>query len=99
MVGQLVKSASEKSPQSGTKTIAARYLSAAHRDDPSDGCPLAALGSEIARGDEKTRAAGTQAFLRLVDVIAGQFSNTPPKIAEGRALGGGCTIVGAGTLG
>jgi len=58
-------SASKKSPQSGLKTIASTYLSAAHRDDPSDGCPLAALGSEMARADEATRAAATEAFLKL----------------------------------
>jgi TetR/AcrR family transcriptional repressor of nem operon len=37
---------SNKSPQSGLKARVAKYLSPAHRDDPSAGCPLAALGSE-----------------------------------------------------
>src|ERR1700756_4355018 len=31
---------SNKSPQSGLKARAAKYLSPAHRDDPSPGCPL-----------------------------------------------------------
>jgi len=65
LVGRLAASASKKSPQSGLKTIASTYLSAAHRNDPSDGCPLAALGSEMARADEATRAAATEAFLKL----------------------------------
>src|SRR3954468_7509905 len=34
----------------------ASYLSARHRDDPAGGCPLAALGTELARCDGKTRA-------------------------------------------
>src|SRR6266852_3201739 len=47
----------------GLEAVVAKYLSTAHRDDPSHGCPLAALGSEIARCDEKTRAASTEGFL------------------------------------
>src|SRR6266566_5816567 len=47
---------SNKSPKNGLKGRVAQYLSPAHRDDPSAGCPLAALGSEISRCDEKTRA-------------------------------------------
>src|SRR5277367_3853552 len=63
---------SNKSPQNGLRARVAKYLSAAHRDDPSAGCPLVALGSEIARSDEKTRAVATRAFLDLVDIIAAE---------------------------
>ena len=35
------------------------YLSTGHRDNPAPGCPLSAIGSELARSDEKTRAAVT----------------------------------------
>ena len=86
---------SNKSPQSGLKGLVAKYLSEAHRDDPADGCPLAALGSEIARCDEKTRAAATEAFLRLVDIIAGQFGKTRPDVAKRRALVAASTMIGA----
>jgi TetR/AcrR family transcriptional repressor of nem operon len=55
------------SQQRGLKPIVENYLSAAHRDDPAGGCPLAALGSEIARGDQGTRAAATHSLLELVD--------------------------------
>jgi TetR/AcrR family transcriptional repressor of nem operon len=48
MVEQLAALASKKSPQSGLKTIAENYLSAAPRDETADGCPLAALGREMA---------------------------------------------------
>ena len=43
-------------------TIAAAisgYLSAQHRDHPASGCPLSAIGSELARTDAKTRDAAT----------------------------------------
>src|ERR1700686_2297656 len=77
---------SNKSPQKGLRPLVAKYLWAAHRDDPADGCPLSALGSEIARCDEKTRAAATQAFLELVDIIAAEFGKTRPDVAKRRAL-------------
>ena len=37
---------------------AAAYLSTGHRDNPATGCPLSAIGSELARSDEKTLAGG-----------------------------------------
>src|ERR1700758_3448027 len=50
----------------------AAYLSTRHRDDPASGCPLAAVGSELPRTDKKTRAAATEGFKRLVDILAGK---------------------------
>src|SRR5258708_25716257 len=60
--------AADKPSKGGLEVIVAKYLSTAHRDDPSHGCPLAGLGSELARGDEKTRATSTEGFLQLVDM-------------------------------
>jgi TetR/AcrR family transcriptional repressor of nem operon len=98
LVEQLAASASRKSPHQGLKTIVENYLSAAHRDEPADGCPLAALGSEMARGDERTRAAATQALLKLVGVIASQFGKTRPDVARRRALVAAATMIGALTM-
>ena len=98
LVEQLAAAASGKSPQRGLKTIVENYLTAAHRDEPADGCPLAALGSEMARADERTRAAATQAFLKLVGVIASQFGKTRPDVARRRALVAAATMIGALTM-
>ena len=98
LVAQLAAAASRKSPQRGLKTIVENYLSAAHRDDPADGCPLAALGSEMARADERTRAAATQAFLKLAGVIAAQFERTRPEVARRQALAAAATMIGALTM-
>src|SRR5262245_16320522 len=43
---QLAASSSKKSPRDGLKTIVKRYLGAAHRDEPEDGCPVAARSEE-----------------------------------------------------
>src|SRR5712671_3174653 len=95
---QLAASTSKKSPRDGLKTIVEKYLSAAHRDEPADGCPVAALGSEIARGDERTRAAATQGFLKFVEIIASQFGKTRPDLARRQALVAAATMIGALTM-
>src|SRR4029077_18095283 len=98
LVEQLAASASRKSPQRGLKTIVEKYLSAAHGEEPADGCPLAALGSEMARADKRTRAAATQAFLKLVGVIAPKFGKTRPDVGRKRALVAAATMIGALTM-
>jgi len=98
LVEQLAAATFRKSPKQGLKTIVENYLSAAHRDEPADGCPLAALGSEMARADEGTRAAATQAFLKLVGVIASQFGKARPDLARRRALVAASTMIGALTM-
>ena len=95
---ELAASTSKKSPRRGLKMIVEKYLSAAHRDEPMDGCPVAALGSEIARGDQRTRAAATQGFLKLAEIIASQLRKTRPDVARRRALVAVATMIGALTM-
>jgi TetR/AcrR family transcriptional repressor of nem operon len=77
---------------------AAAYLSTDHRDNPAAGCPLSAIGSELARSDQKTRAVATAGFLRLVEIMAGQFGKIPPAVARRRALVAVSTMIGALTM-
>jgi len=77
---------------------AAAYLSTGHRDNPPTGCPLSAIGSELARSDEKTRAAATAGFLRLVEIMAAQLGKLPPATARRRALVAVSTMIGALTM-
>ena len=78
--------------------IAAAYLSTGHRANPATGCPLSAIGSELARSDEKTRAAATAGFLKLVEIMAGQCGKLPPAPARRRALVAVSTLIGALTM-
>lgn len=73
----------------------AAYLSTRHRDEPSSGCPLAAIGSELARTDEKTRQAATEGFERLVEILAEKSGD---KDARRRALVAVSTMIGALTM-
>src|SRR5260221_3501969 len=75
--------------------FAAQYLSPDHRDNPSTGCPLPALGSEIARSDEHTRAVATQVFRQLVDALAKPAGKARSAAAERKALVALSTMVGA----
>jgi len=95
---ELAAAASRKSPPRGLKAIVEKYLAAAHRDEPADGCPVAALGSEIARGDERTRAAATLALLKFVEIIGSQFDKTRPDVARRRAWIAAATMIGAVTI-
>lgn len=56
-----------------------RYVSRAHRDRPRTGCPLAALGSELARRDERTRNAAIEGFLQLSRLIASHLETVPSR--------------------
>ncbi|MDB5307927.1 MAG: acrR 2 [Gemmataceae bacterium] len=82
----------------GPGAAAASYLSTWHRDNPAEGCPLSAIGSELGRCDEKARAEATDGFQKLVEVMAGQFGKTPPAAARRRALVAVSTMIGALTM-
>jgi TetR/AcrR family transcriptional repressor of nem operon len=97
---QLVAEARAEAVETILKRLAAAaaYLSTGHRDNPATGCPLSAIGSELARSDEKTRAAATAGFLKLVEIMAGQFGQIPPTTARRRALVAVSTMIGALTM-
>jgi TetR/AcrR family transcriptional repressor of nem operon len=82
----------------GGASVAETYLSTSQRDNPSSSCPLAAIGSELGRSDEKTRAVATEGFLKLVDITAGQFGKAKPADARRRALVAVSTMIGALTM-
>jgi TetR/AcrR family transcriptional repressor of nem operon len=82
----------------GLEALVTEYLSPRHRDNPADGCPFAALGSEIARSNDELRAAATEGFMKVVDVVAGQFKRTRPDLAKQRAVVAMSTMIGALTM-
>jgi TetR/AcrR family transcriptional repressor of nem operon len=96
-VGVLIGKA-KAAASAGPGAAAATYLSTAHRDHPATGCPLAAIGSELARSDEQTRAVATDGFRKLVGIMAGQFGKIPPDRARRRALVAVSTMIGALTI-
>jgi TetR/AcrR family transcriptional repressor of nem operon len=73
------------------------YLSEAHLKSES-GCPFVALGSELARAGREVRDVASDAFLKLVDVIAAHLDDVGPVAAKKEALVLLSTMVGAMSL-
>jgi TetR/AcrR family transcriptional repressor of nem operon len=73
------------------------YLSEAHLHSESC-CPFVSLGSELARAGQEVRDVATDAFLKLVDVIAAQLDDVGPVAAKKEALVFLSTMVGAMSL-
>jgi TetR/AcrR family transcriptional repressor of nem operon len=82
----------------GLKEMAASYLSTIHRDNPSEGCLLAGLGSELARSGDKTRAAASTGVVKLAEVIAEEYSRSKPETAKAQSLVALSAMIGAITL-
>jgi AcrR family transcriptional regulator len=63
------------------------YLSPHHRDQPSTGCPSAALLDEIGRCDDAVRDSYTGGVQYIVDAVAAHLSPHDPAAARTSALG------------
>jgi AcrR family transcriptional regulator len=55
--------------------IVRAYLSRQHFDDVENSCPMVALPSDVARGDEKVKAAFETVFKAMVDVLGREVRN------------------------
>jgi TetR/AcrR family transcriptional repressor of nem operon len=75
-----------------------QYVSRAHRDQPRTGCPLAALGSELARRDKRTRHAAMEGFLQLSRLIARHLETGPFRERAEQSMAIVSAMVGAVTL-
>jgi len=74
--------------EGGLDAFLAAYLSRRHRDEPGDGCPMAALASEIPRREDALQGrfgAGVAAYVdALADALHAQGIAAPE--ARGRAI-------------
>jgi TetR/AcrR family transcriptional repressor of nem operon len=63
---EALQHATEHGGENAFSAVASTYLSATHRDDPADGCLLAALGAEAARHDSPVRSVFTKGVRSVV---------------------------------
>ena len=98
MVDRLSRLTTHKSGRQAVKALAEFYLSQEHRDNPGAGCPLAAIGSELARMDANTRAAVTESFTQWIEILKTQYEGSKPSEAKKKALVAASTMLGALTL-
>src|SRR6185369_8908500 len=80
--------------EDGLETALDAYLSPEHRDDPGQGCPLAALLPELARQPLETRRIYADNFLALIRELASALpANT--KDPEAVAMAIYATLIGS----
>ncbi|UFX42555.1 TetR/AcrR family transcriptional regulator [Bradyrhizobium sp. 41S5] len=88
------KVTAEVPPEKRLATMVDGYLSAAHRDDPGQGCAVPALGAEIARESPKTRKAFALKLDQMIDMMADQIQDVPRKTARKQAMATLATMMG-----
>lgn len=74
------------------------YLSSKHLSNVSQGCPFAALGSELSRGSPEVREAATVGLKGVVDALAKEGLAGGDNDAWSRALGVATSMIGALTM-
>jgi TetR/AcrR family transcriptional repressor of nem operon len=81
-------------PEKRLATIVNSYLSPLHRDNPGHGCAIPTLGAEIARESPKARKAFAAKLDQMIDMIAAQIPEIPPKAARKQAMAAVATMMG-----
>ncbi len=76
----------------GRKAYADRYLSLWHRDNPGDGCTMAALAQEVARSTPELKAAFGKGF---EEILSAQGGDRKEAILQTAALLGGVVLARA----
>ena len=78
------------SPDAGPQIVRA-YLSQQHFDDVENSCPMVALPSDVARSDQKVKAAFENVFRAMVTVLGRAVKNTTqPTKDTAMAIAGLC---------
>jgi TetR/AcrR family transcriptional repressor of nem operon len=76
----------------GRKAYADRYLSTRHRDNPGDGCTMAALAQEVARSGPEIKEAFERGFEEILSTAGGDRKEA---IFQAAALLGGVVLARA----
>jgi TetR/AcrR family transcriptional regulator, transcriptional repressor for nem operon len=90
--------AASENPDDPLGAVIGFYLSTGHREEKMDGCPVVALGSDVARQGTDVKAvfeAGIKAYL---DVLSRLIADTDSQESRGKAIAILSTMVGAVTL-
>jgi TetR/AcrR family transcriptional repressor of nem operon len=91
-------SAIAENPDDPLGAVIAFYLSAGHRDEKLDGCPVVALGSDAARQGASVKAAFEDGIKAYLEVLGPLFPQTDGEDTNGKAMVALSTMVGAMTL-
>ena len=90
--------AAAENPDDPLGAVIAFYLSAGHREEKMDGCPVVALGSDAARQGTDVRAAFEGGIKTYLEVLGRLIAETDGEDRRGKAMAILSTMVGAVTL-
>ncbi|MCW5657378.1 MAG: TetR/AcrR family transcriptional regulator [Burkholderiaceae bacterium] len=94
-VAMLERFAAQAPPKESFEALVKAYLSKAHLDRAESGCPVAALGSEMARQAPEVRRAATRRIKEMIDLVGRHSPGWGQPGAHERALVAAATMVGA----
>jgi TetR/AcrR family transcriptional regulator, transcriptional repressor for nem operon len=80
------------------KAIVAGYLAISHRDDPGNGCVLAALGADVARKGPAVRHAVTEGIRPFIELLTRSVPGGSRAARRKKALTIYASLVGAMVL-
>ena len=82
----------QRSNKNSKESYADRYLSRRHRDNPGDGCTMAALAQEVARSTPELKSAFEQGFEDILSAKGGDRNEAIFRVA---AMMGGVVLARA----
>jgi TetR/AcrR family transcriptional repressor of nem operon len=85
----------DQAPGDPLEALAATYLTPKHRDGTGRGCPMAALGSEIARQAPPVRRAFTDELRPFLDYLSRNVQGNSNNLRRQKALATYAGLVGA----
>ena len=85
-------------PDDPLGAVIAFYLSAGHREEKLDGCPVVALGSDAARQGAGVKAAFEDGIKAYLEVLGPLLPKTNGEDSNGKAMVVLSTMIGALTL-
>ena len=85
----------ESGGKKGLSAVASAYLSPAHRDQPGEGCVLAALGAEAARRGSPVRSAFTRGVRSALELLTRLSPDKSERARRKRALAAYASMIGA----
>jgi TetR/AcrR family transcriptional regulator, transcriptional repressor for nem operon len=90
--------AAAENPDDPLGAVIAFYLSADHREEKMDGCPIVALGSDAARQGADVKSAFEAGIKAHLEVLGRFIAETDGEESSGKAMAILTTMVGAVTL-
>lgn len=84
-----------QAPDNPIEALASHYLNSRHRDNAGRGCPMAALGAEVARQGADVRHAVTEELRPFIEYLSGIVQGNSAGLRREKALALYASLVGA----